>query len=254
MEAARLVYSYRAPRGRIREMTVTALGASATYQIVCEAPESKFSEYQDLFEFCIESFALGKEPAVGQPLPESAAASSQTAVGIYNQGVGQFAAGQFDPAERSFKRAQDARDCPEALKMVAARARAICLARLNRTADAPERLTGQTAEAGCAYLAYNAAGQLLNDGHRAAISAEDPSRVEARIGTERFRLQFTSLFGQFVLNAWRVEEGQITPVAALKNATGALSSVRYLESVLDVIRNGAPPPVRIPESGIPGRL
>lgn len=253
MEAAYTTYSYRGSRGRVREMTVTLFGMSATYQLIAEAPEVRFSAWLPLFEALIASFALGSESA-GASASITPRAAADTAIGIYNQGVDQFDAARFADAERTFQRALGARDATLSVRMVAAYARAISLGQLRRPVEIPGDLQDKTDETGSTYLAYTAAGYLVRDGHRVAVKSDRTSVVDARIGQGLYRFAFSSLLGNFSGLASRIEGTEALRVRDLAEKPDPRKEDVYANALTQKLRSGAPWPTHMPSSGFPESL
>jgi len=167
-------------------------------------------------------------------------------VPLYNQGVGLYGENRYSEAIDAFNACYRAGFFPKQ----AAYAASLCQQALGVDVTVPQEFADQTDRVGTAFIAANLACKLIQDGHRAAQPGE--SSVLAVVDGATYDIRVASLFGSFMLNAWRKEGDRTIPLtdSGLNPRPTAAD-----QRVISLVQEAASlPPQPLPAGGLPDAL
>ncbi|GEM_PF-6910280 len=177
---------------------------------------------------------------------KEAAADGSRGARLYNEGADLYGRKKYVEAREAFQRCYDG----GFYRKQSAYAASLCQQQLGLAVTIPKELEEQTDRVGTAFIGGTLACQLIRDGHKAALVSD--SAVLAVVDGSTYDIRVASLFGSFMLNAWRKEAGKTIPLTDSGLNPRPSRADRY---VISVVRGAASlPPLPMPDGGLPSSL
>lgn len=174
------------------------------------------------------------------------AANDSRGVGLYNEGVNLHGKKRYAEALESFKRCYG----DGFFQMQSAYAASLCQQELGAAVSIPDELEDKTEQVGTVFIGSNLVCKLIRDGHKAALVGD--SSVLAEVDGSTYDIRIVSLFGSFMLNAWRKEAGKTVPLTDPSLNPSPSAADRYVISLVQAATTL--PPLPMPAGGLPSAL
>jgi len=177
---------------------------------------------------------------------KAAVANDSQGTRLYNEGVNLHGKKRYSEALDAFTRCYHA----GFHRMQSAYAAALCQQELGVAITIQEEFEDKTDQMGTVFIGSNLVCKLIHDGHKAALAGD--SAVLTIVDGSTYDIRISSLFGSFMLNAWRKESGKAIP---LTDPSLNPSPTRADQYVTSLIQGAASlPPFPMPDGGVPFSL
>lgn len=171
---------------------------------------------------------------------------NNSGIKFYNEGVRLYQKKCNKEAIDAFNKCYNA----GAYQMQSAYSISLCQQKLGVDVTIPEGLEDKVDNAGTVFIASNLVCKLISDGYQAALT--DESSVLTKIGDTMYDIRVVSMFGSFMINAWRKEQNGTVPLSDSSLNPNPSQSDQFVVSL--VKEASSLPPYPIPVEGIPSSL
>ena len=225
----RIVYRRGDEENKTYEENTTLFGVGSTFVFICEVPLSESNEYLSDFKHFVGDFRIGEIHADSGAEVTSPKESLSKALEIYNTAVTHYHHGDYEQAMCAFEKGIGM----DEYSMQSVYARCMCQSQLGLSPDIPDSFKGDMEAVGPVYQASNLACHIIAEGHKAVlVDSSEHAEVEALLGSSKYLISIHDMFGQFISNAWRIENGKEIPILDFEANPNPTESDKFILSLL----------------------